>query len=90
VNLRYAPEVLDTYEALDKAGSAALLDATDDAFSLLKAGPGSAAARNRAFTGGAWGIPVRTRDDDWLIFWEPDAEQDDVLRVRYLGPDPFA
>jgi hypothetical protein len=89
VHLRYAPEVAAAYESLDKAGSGALLDAIDDALDQLEADPGSAAARRRAFAGGAWGITVRTRDDDWLVIWEPDPSEDDVIRVRYLGPDPF-
>ena len=39
-------------------------------------------------TGGLWGIPVRDRADDWLIIWEHDGTE--IIRVRYLGADPFA
>jgi hypothetical protein len=37
--------------------------------------------------GGALGITVRQRDDEWLIIWEHDG---DLIRVRYIGPDPLA
>lgn len=88
--LAYAPEVRQAYESLDKAGAADLLDAIDDALALLRSDPGSARARRRSFSGGAWGIPVRDRTEDWLIIWEQDDDDSDLIRVRYLGADPFA
>jgi hypothetical protein len=36
------------------------------------------------------GIPVRDRNDDWLIIWERDMTEDDPVIVRYLGTDPFS
>jgi hypothetical protein len=77
------------YTALEKAGDTSLLDAIDDALDILEADPGDAQARRRSFRDGRWGIPVRGRSDDWLIIWEHDPEQDDVVVVRYLGADPF-
>jgi hypothetical protein len=35
-------------------------------------------------------MPVRDRHDDWLIVWERDADEPDIIRVRYIGVDPFA
>jgi len=49
--------------------------------------PAVKGSRQRAFRGGGFGITVRSREDDWLIIWEPDG---DVVAVRYIGPDPFA
>jgi len=68
-----------------------MLDTIDDAVDLLESIPeGPAAARRRSFRDGLWGIPVRDRNDDWLIIWEHDAEDDDLIIVRYLGIDPFS
>lgn len=78
------------YEALEKGGQGPLLDAVDDALDALEAGPGSVAARRRSFGDGLWGIPVRDRSEDWLIIWEYDAQDEGIIRVRYLGTDPFA
>lgn len=46
--------------------------------------------RRRSFGDGLWGIPVRDRTDDWLIVWERDAADADLIIIRYLGADPFA
>ena len=67
-----------------------MLDAIDDAVDLLESDPADASARRRSFGDGLWGIPVRDRSDDWLIIWEHDAEDSDLIVVRYLGADPFA
>jgi hypothetical protein len=75
------------YELLEKSGDLTLLDAIDDAVDILEGDPGSAEARRRSFGDGRWGIPIRTRTDDWLLIWELD---DAVPVVRYLGDDPFA
>jgi hypothetical protein len=88
VHLRYAPEVAAAYESLDMLGRTARRHRRRAR--PARGRPGSAAARKRAFAGGAWGITVRTRDDNWLVIWESDPSEDDVIRVRYLGPDPFA
>jgi hypothetical protein len=86
--VRLAPQALQAYAELEKAGAAQLLDAIDDALDILEADPGDARARRRSFSGGVWGIPVRDRSDDWLIIWEQD--EAGIIRVRYLGADPFA
>lgn len=86
---RLSPVASQAYQALEKAGAMQMLDAIDDALDALEADPSSAACRKRSFGGGLWGIPVRDRTDDWLIVWEHDPEGADVIRVRYLGTDPF-
>ena len=73
-------------DRLERAKSWDLLDSIDAAIVALDDDPGNRASRERSFAGGAFGITVRTRDDDWLIVWEPDGE---VIAVRYIGPDPF-
>ena len=88
--VEFDPQPLQAYAALEKAGSAQLLDAIDDAIDALEADPGSAAVRRRSFSDGLWGIPVRDRTDDWLIIWERDPAADNLVVVRYLGTDPFA
>jgi hypothetical protein len=57
---------------------------------VVEADPGRAAVRRRSFGDGLWGIPVRDRTDDWLIIWERDPADDDLVVIRYLGADPFA
>ncbi len=86
----FDPQPLQAYAALEQAGSLQLLDAIDDAIDALEADPGSAEVRRRSFGDGLWGIPVRDRTDDWLIVWERDAADDDLIIIRYLGADPFA
>jgi hypothetical protein len=78
------------YRALERAGSLGLLDAIDDALDALEADPGDKQCRQRSFGQGRWGITVRNRADDWLIIWERDLAMEDLIHVRYLGPDPFA
>ena len=67
------------YAQLEKSGASAMLDTIDDAVDLLESTPGGAAVRRRSFGDGLWGIPVRDRDDDWLIIWEHDAQDDDLV-----------
>jgi hypothetical protein len=86
--VRLSPQAIQGYGQLEKAGAAQLLDAIDDALDIIEADPGDARGRRRSFTGGVWGIPVRDRTDDWLILWEQDEEG--VVRVLFLGQDPFA
>ncbi len=57
---------------------------------LLETALGDAAARQRSFGDGLWGISVRGYADDWLVIWEQDQSQDQVVIVRYIGTDPFA
>jgi hypothetical protein len=86
----FDPPAQLAYEALEKAGAEQLLDAISDALDMLEEDPGDARVRRRSFGSGLWGIPVRDRTDDWLIVWEHDPEDDDLVVVRYLGADPFA
>jgi hypothetical protein len=88
--VEFDPQPLQAYAGLDKAGSAALLDAVDDAVDALEADPGAAAVRRRSFGGGLWGILVRDRAEDWLIIFEHVPAADDVIVIRYLGAGPFA
>jgi len=88
--IEFDPQPLQAYAALEKTGSLQLLDAIDDAIDGLETDPGSAAVRRRSFGAGLWGIPVRDRTDDWLIVWEGDPADDDLIVIRYLGVDPFA
>lgn len=74
-------------DRLEKAGRDDLLERLDEALLALAEDPGTRRSRQRAFPLGAFGITVRQRDDDWLIIWEHDGE---LIRVRYIGPDPFA
>ena len=78
------------YAQLEKGSASAMLDAIDDAVDLLESDPADASARRRSFGDGLWGIPVMDRSDDWLIIWEHDDEDSDLIVVRYLGADPFA
>ena len=93
-------------DGLEKARLWDLLGAIEDAIEALGDDPGSRESRKRAFAGGTFGIPVRDRDEDWLIVWEPEpgaekeleakaededeAAAEDVVVIRYIGPDPFA
>jgi hypothetical protein len=88
--LKLTPDAASAYARLDNAATAVLLDAVDGALDMLEADPGDKRCRARAFGDGLWGIPVRCRSDDWLVIWEQDLEEDEVIRVRYIGRDPFA
>jgi hypothetical protein len=88
--VRFSPAARQAYDNLEKAGSVQMLDAIDDAVDLLEADASSAACRKRSFGGGLWGVPVRDRHDDWLIVWEHDEVEPEIIRVRYIGADPFA
>jgi hypothetical protein len=63
--------------------------AVETALAALEDDPGQDAVRRHRFVSNpaVWGIPVRTRDDDWLILWEP-ADDPGVVVVRYIGPSP--
>jgi hypothetical protein len=87
---RFSPQALQAYEALERAGAVDLLDAIDDAVDILEADPGDRQVRRRSFSDGRWGVTVRDADDDWLLIWQLDDENPKIVRVRYLGPDPFA
>jgi hypothetical protein len=88
--LRFSADAERAYTDLDRPGVVRLLDAVDDALDLLEEDPGDKRCRARSFSGGLWGIPVRDGSGDWLLIWEQDAEQADMIRVRYIGRDPFS
>lgn len=85
--LRLDPAAEAELDRLEKAGRAVLLERIEDALDELAADPGGRNSRRRAFRGGTFGITVRDPDQDWLVIWEPGEE---VIGVRYIGPDPFA
>lgn len=59
----------------------------NSALDLLAADPGDARNRRRRFnTIGLWGIAVICGDDEWLILWEPLA--DDGVLVHHIVPAP--
>jgi hypothetical protein len=87
---KFDEDPAEVYAQLEKAGSNDLLDAIDDAVDILEADPGSAEARRRSFTNTTWGMPIRTRTDDWLLVWEPDDDDETLVHVRFIGVDPFA
>jgi hypothetical protein len=74
-------------DRLEKTQRWDLLRRIEDAIDALADDPGSRDSRKRGFRGGTFGIPVRDREDDWLIIWEYDK---DIIAVRYIGLDPFA
>lgn len=74
-------------DRLERSKQWDLLDAIDAAITALAQDPRAPSSRKRSFADAGFGITVRTRDDDWLIVWEHDQ---DVIVVRYIGPDPFA
>lgn len=89
-NIRLSPEADAALDTLDLIRDDQLLRAIDDAINLLATEPGSAAARRRSFQGAGFGMTVRTPHENWLIVWEPDPADPAIIRVRYIGPDPFA
>jgi hypothetical protein len=80
----------EAYAELERTGRTRFLDVIDDAVDVLEADPGDKRCRERSFRDGRWGITVRDRDDDWLIIWEREQAEDELVVVRYLGLDPFA
>ena len=88
--VKFSPQALQAYESLERAGATDLLDAIDDASDVLEADPGDRPARHRSFGDGRWRITVKDADDDWLLVWQLDDADPEMVRVRYLGPDPFA
>ena len=79
-----------SHDERESCGARGMLDRIDAAVDVVESTPGDAAPRRRSYGDGLWGIPVRDRNDDWLIIWEHDAEDDDLIIVRYLGVDPFS
>jgi ParE toxin of type II toxin-antitoxin system, parDE len=88
--VKFSPQALKAYESLERAGAVDLLDDIDDAVDLLEEDPGDRRARRRSFRDGRWGITLKDADDDWLLIWQMDDEDPEIVRVRYLGADPFA
>jgi hypothetical protein len=88
--VKLSEQASGAYAALERVGALKLLDDIDDALDILEADPGDRQARRRSFRDGIWGITVRDADDDWLLIWQMDDHDPDIVRVRYLGLDPFA
>ena len=88
--IRFSPQALQAYEDLERAGAVKLLDGIDDALDILEADPGDRQVRRRSFGDGRWGVTVKDPDDDWLLIWQLDEDDAGIVRVRYLGADPFA
>jgi hypothetical protein len=86
--IRYDPPAAAAVRALmDDRGRKVLADRVLAALRVLDAEPGDHRCRSRLFHPVVdWGMTVRTRDDDWLILWDWDADEN-LPRVRYVGPD---
>jgi hypothetical protein len=76
------PGPVTALDGLEKARLWDLLGAIEDAIEALGDDPGSRDSRKRAFAGGTFGIPVRDRDEDWLIVWEPEQRAEKSLKPR--------
>ena len=74
--------------ALEESTRPQLLAEVRRMLGLLEDDPTQAEARRRRFQNGLWAIPVRGDGEDWVILWEPNAENPDEVVVRYLGPPP--
>jgi hypothetical protein len=90
--LRFSVDAEFVYERLDADPSrVALLDLIDEALDLLEENPGDPRVRQCRFSKiDGWGIKIRDRYEEWLIFWEPHLAADDEVVVSYIRPDPFA
>ena len=88
--VKFSPQVLQAYGSLERAGAVDLLDAIDDAVDISGRGPRRSPGAAPADGDGRWGITVKDADDDWLLVWQVDDDDPEIVRVRYLGPDPFA
>lgn len=65
-----------------------LFRAVVEVLRAIRDDPGAAQVRRERWDtrwGPAWAVPVRGRDEDWLVVWR--ATDDGVVEVLYLGPD---
>jgi len=70
-------------------GRTRLLERIDAALRALAMNPGDERCRRRSYSiavAGMWGMPVRSRDEDWLILGLAGPGDDEVT-VIYVGPD---
>jgi hypothetical protein len=66
---------------------------------VLEEDPGDPRVRRRSVrasagasanvAGPVWGFTVRGRDTDYLVLWQPAADDDAAVDVRYIGADVF-
>jgi hypothetical protein len=86
--IRYDPPAAAAVtDLLDDANRRPLAERVVSALHGLSADPGGERFRRRAYAPAVdWGLLVRSRDDEVLILWDWDAEEE-VARVRYVGPD---
>lgn len=63
-----------------------LLRRINEVLDLLAADPGDQRVRRRRYQSiDAWGIPISSDGEEWLILW--DFHDQDHVAIRYLGPD---
>jgi hypothetical protein len=66
-----------------------LLSAVETALVRLEDDPGQEANRKVRFSVPfMWGIKVRG-EEDWIILWETDPEDNLIVIVKYIGPASF-
>ena len=88
--VKFSPQAMQAYESLERAGATDLLDAIDDAADTLEADPEIAGhAGGRSATDAGVSLS-RTPTMTGCLSWQLDDEDPEIVRVRYLGPDPFA
>lgn len=82
-----AAEALDALRA--DATRPKLLAAVESALARLEDDPGQEANRKTRFSVPfMWGIKVGG-EEDWIILWETDPEDNLVVIVKYIGPASF-
>jgi hypothetical protein len=84
----YDPSAAGTLQALlGDAARAALAGKVLAALEALNSDPRDERFRRRSYAPSVdWGFVVRTRDEELLILWHWDSDEN-VPRVRYVGPD---
>lgn len=84
--MAWSHEAWDQYQAT-QATDAPLYAALSRALAHLAQHPSDSSLRTRRFnTPPLWAIPVRSRDQDWIVLW--DLAEDQCPQVHYVGPDP--
>ena len=81
-----ADAALNALEA--DAALAGLRSAVENVLATIEAAPSDRSVRQRGYTVDGmhlFGVPVRTRDHDWLVLWEPAG--DDTVTIHYVGAD---
>jgi hypothetical protein len=90
MSMRFAfePAARETYLTLRKDPSNPLYVALKSTLTELSVNPGSKHVRQLRYRPDTWGIRVRTPDARWLILWRPSADDDELIEVHYIGPEP--